>query len=91
MTSNTISGSMPPIKEEISCNERIVQVKPPKKPMQTQMESMRSRPGYQSSSSDEDEAIVKIERSPGDTNSNEFSSNQRQKLIAKPYASSKPI
>ena len=59
--------------------------------MQSQMESMRSRPGYQSSSSDDDEAIVKIERSPGDTNSNEFSSNQRQKVIPKPVASRKLI
>jgi hypothetical protein len=57
------------MKEEFTCNERIVQIKPPKRPIQ--MAHSNNRPGYQSSSSDENDAIVKIERSPGDNSSNE--------------------
>jgi hypothetical protein len=66
------------VKEEFICNERIVQVKPPRKQTTAPNETMRSRiPGYQSSSSEENDAVIKIERSPGDNSSYERSSNLR--------------
>lgn len=66
------------VREDFTCNERIVQVKPPKKLTPGAIEAMRSRiPGYQSSSSEENDGIIKIERSPGDHTSDERSLNQR--------------
>jgi hypothetical protein len=57
------------MKEEFTCNERIVQIKPLKRPIH--VGHSNNRPGYQSSSSEENDAIVNIERSPGDNTSNE--------------------
>ena len=69
-----MSSQVPPTtntaKEEFTCNERIVQIKPPKRSIPT-APIIGNRPGYQSSTSEENDAIVKIERSPGDNTSNE--------------------
>jgi len=58
------------MKEDFTCNERIVQIKAPKRPI-LPAASLGNRPGYQSSTSEENEELVKIERSPGDNTSNE--------------------